>query len=190
MTENPELLDPFNPVGAAFAPIIGLPAWFVQKGHGSILTFEFGEPHLSIREPRESQSENPTIRERSQRRRVVPHGEWHLFIYFCHWRCSERGTERSTDNSPQEDIVAATRMMDGQRLTSVGVEPTSGASTFVFDLGAKLETWPYADDDETQWWLSTPSGNNLAYRADGKYSWGPRNQDPDEREWLPLPMTR
>jgi hypothetical protein len=52
MDDAVEMLDEIDPIGRVFAPRIGLPAWCVQKGYGSSLTFEFGTPHLYIREPR------------------------------------------------------------------------------------------------------------------------------------------
>ena len=36
-----------------FQPLYGKPCWQVKQGYGSFLTFEFGEPHLHIREPRQ-----------------------------------------------------------------------------------------------------------------------------------------
>lgn len=51
MNDFSKLIDETDPVGSVFAPLIGLPAWNVQKGQGSFLTFDFGAPHLSITEP-------------------------------------------------------------------------------------------------------------------------------------------
>jgi hypothetical protein len=83
----------------------------VQKGQGSILTFEFGAPHLSIHEPIANPlTENPNIRRRLQRRHVTPHGEWFLWIYACHWLCSEHGIDQSTDESPDVDIIMAANL--------------------------------------------------------------------------------
>jgi hypothetical protein len=161
----------------------------VQKGQGSVLTFEFGQPHLSIREPRETQSEISSIRERFKRRRVVPKGEWNLFVFCCHWRCTLNGTELSTDDSSDHDILAAAAKLDGQRLISVYADPISRTSSFDFDLCGKLVTWPYKDCEEReQWSLRTPSGNYLVFRDDAKYRWVPGNQPSNEQVWLPLPV--
>src|SRR5580704_16850183 len=110
-------IDETDPIGSVFAPVIGLPAWCVQKGHGSFLTFEFGTPHLYLREPRELIAELSTqslpMRRQLQRRRVVPRGEWRLLIYCCHWRCSEDGIAQSMDESTDAEIIAAAKCMDG-----------------------------------------------------------------------------
>jgi hypothetical protein len=188
MTDFSELIDEADPVRSAFSRLIGLPAWCVQKGHGSILTFQFGAPHLSIREPIPNPSvQNENVRRQLQRRHVVPHGEWYLWIYMCHWRCTENNIVQGTDESADADIIAAAACMDGQKLTSVEVEPASGRSKFRFDLGATLETWPYEDDNDEQWLLFTPGDHVLTYRADGFYSWAASNLSPDEERWLPLP---
>jgi hypothetical protein len=185
-------IDETDPIGSVLAPLIGLPAWSVKKVHGSILTFEFGTPHLYIREPRpiaELSTPNSPMGRQLQRRLVVPHGDWHLCVDCCHWRCS--GIDQSTDESDEStdaEIIAAAKFMDGQRLMSVETDPAAGRSLFQFDLGAKLETWPYDDDDnDEQWCLCTPSNYWLSYRADGHYSWAAGDQPVDEQRWFPVP---
>jgi hypothetical protein len=189
MNEIFELFDEADPIGSTFAPLFGLVAWGVQKGQGSMLSFEFGNPHLLIREPvANPATDNPKIRKLLQRRRVVLHGEWNLWIYCCHWRCTENGADQSTDDSPEAEIAATANFMDGQKLISVNIDRTTGKSFFQFDLGATLEIWPYEDDNEEQWMLFTPSGYVLTYRADGHYCWCRSDQSPDEEHWLPLPQ--
>ena len=41
-----------NRIADAFGPILGSPAWQVEKGYASFLTLEFGEPYLVIHEPK------------------------------------------------------------------------------------------------------------------------------------------
>ncbi len=189
MNDISKLFDEADPVRSSFAPLLGLPTWGVQKGQGSMLSFEFGTPHLLIREPvANPATDNPKIRTLLQRRRVFLHGEWNLWIYCCHWRCAENDVDQSTDNSPDAEIVATASLMDGQRLMSVEINPATGKSLFRFDLGATLETWPYEDDNEEQWMLFTPSGYVLTYRADGYYCWCRSDQSPDEERWLQLPQ--
>ena len=162
MTELSELLDETDPIGSVFRQLIGLPARNVQKGQGSMLIFKFG----------------------------APHGEWCLWIYCCHWRYADGDIDQSTDESTDMAIIAATRSMDGQRLTSVKIDPASGRSIFRFDQGATLDTWPYnAADNDEQWMLYTPSDHVLTFRADEHYSWTAADQSPDEEHWLPLPRT-
>lgn len=89
MDNQTTMLDETDPVGSVFAPLLGLPCWNVQKGQGSFLTFEFGDPSLQIREPIESTTAaSATILawRRRRRRSIRPIGEWHLWIYCCNWR--------------------------------------------------------------------------------------------------------
>ncbi len=49
---------------------------------------------------------------------------------------------------------------------------TQGTSRFQFNLGARLETWPYADEDnDQQWMLFTPEGKVISFYADGQHAW-------------------
>lgn len=184
---SPTGLDENDPVKRAFAPFIGLPAWGVQKGHGSMLTFEFGEPSLQIREPIHS-SPGASLRTGASlaRRKVTPRGEWYLWIYCCNWRCIANGVEIAHSDSADADIAAAAAELDGQRLLAVTVEPQRGRSTFTFDLGGLLETSPYDDGQDEQWLVYRGASDVFTYRADGHYNWGPSDERPGDEVWLPL----
>lgn len=187
MTMPPTGLDESDPVKRVFAPLVGLPAWGVQKGHGSMLTFEFGEPSLQIREPINTSAEaSPRTSASLARRKITPRGEWHLWIYCCNWRCTANGIEIARSDSADADIAAAAAELDSQRLLAVTVEPHRGRSTFMFDLGGLLETSPYDDGEDEQWLVYRRSGDVFAYRADGHYSWGPPDKRPEDEVWLPL----
>jgi hypothetical protein len=185
-------LNEADPVGSAFASLIGLPAWGVQKGQGSMLTFEFGAPHLSIREPiANPQTKNPRIRRLLKQRQVIPRGEWYLWIGICHWQCIENDIVLSADMSPDAQITEAAKFLNGQKLVSVEVEQVTGKTIFIFDLNARLETWPYdGGDNDEQWSLYTPSNYVLSYRADGCYSWTPSDAPPQGGMWKVLPQKR
>jgi hypothetical protein len=192
MNKMPDAINRSDPIGSTFAPLIGLPAWGVQKGHGSMLTFEFGSPHLVIREPIANPStDDPKIRKLLRRRHVVLHGAWNLWIYICHWRCIESSVEQCSDLSSDLEINEATKLMHGQQLTAVKIDAASRRSSFRFDLGVTLETWPHeGPDNDDQWLLFTPTGYVLTFRADGHYCWGPADQMPENEIWLPLPQQR
>jgi len=182
-------LDERDPIGSVFAELIGLPCWGVQKGHGSMLTFEFGAPHLSIREPiRNPITDSPKVRRILRRRHVVTRGEWYLWIGICHWLCMSEGHVLGTDLSPDDLIVEVARELNGQRLVSVEIEPQSRGTRFTFDLGGSLEIKPYEDEDkDEQWSLFTPEGMVFSYRADGCYLWIQSDLPPGREHWRPLP---
>lgn len=173
-------------ITTAFAPLIGLPCWGVQRGQGSMLTFEFGPPYLRVREPYISNSSTAWIRERAARRRVRPCGAWHLFIFGCHWRIAVSGEVLARDESPQERIEAAVQVVDGQKLTALTINAVTHTTTFAFDLGASLTTWPYADEINEPWSLYLPDGQVLAYRSDGCCSLGAADEEPDRHVWIPV----
>ncbi|QRE74155.1 hypothetical protein [Methylobacterium aquaticum] len=170
-------------ITTAFAPLIGLPCWGVERGQGSILSFEFGSPRLFVREPYASTSSFAKLREAAARRIVKPVGEWNLFVFCCHWRIVNRGEVLADDDRPHSQIEAAAQAMDGQRLTAFALDTASRHAVFSFDLGATLTTWPYEADDDEQWSLYLPDERVLTHRADGVFS----VSDADERQeesWL------
>lgn len=178
-------------ISRAFAPLIGLPAWQVRRGHGSFLTLEFGAPHL-----RNQDSIAPTLTVNGKvaallrRRKITPRGEWHLWIYCCHWRVIVGGNETANSEAADADIAAAAKEIDWQILTSAAADPACGTSVFEFDHGAvTLQTRPYGTGGDTQWMLYMQSGDVFSYREDGSYSLGPASQAPEEQVWEPLRPT-
>src|ERR1017187_8707670 len=76
----------------AFRSIYGKSCWDVKPGYGSFLTFEFGQPHLVVREPIAASTSAPAkVREALARSQVYPRGEWHLWIYCCDWEVFSKG---------------------------------------------------------------------------------------------------
>ncbi|MDR0243378.1 MAG: hypothetical protein LBJ65_17435 [Burkholderia sp.] len=164
--------------------ICDTPAWSVTKGQGSFLTFEFGQPALHEREPREPRVGASGLaapaRDRLASRHVTVAGNGHLWICYCHWSIALDGRELAHSESRAGDIAAAARQLDGQFLTSVAPRAQPGAWAFDFDLGGTLATWPYGDDPaDEQWHLyDGRSGNVLTALADGTWSYGPANVAP------------
>ncbi len=163
----------------AFEPILGCPAWQVEKGHASFLTMEFGEPQLEIREPKSPKFRN--------RRLVTIRGEWHLWIYCCGWNIAQDGERLAHYEAEDETIREAAAQLDGQCLERLWLEPGTVITHFEFDLGAVLTTYPLDDDpDMEQWILYEPSGDVLTVRADNRFCHRPGDTPPDEEIWLPL----
>jgi hypothetical protein len=167
-------------VADCFSRIADKPCWDPKQGHGSFLTFEFGEPYLTIREINDTKSKN------AKRRTVTVRGAWHLWIYCCHWKISQDEQETAHSESSRETIEIALARLRGQILSSVSVIPESGASVFEFDLGGRLETSRYIDlsgeDPDENWFLSDNQGKVLSYRADGRYSY--HRSDETTFEWI------
>jgi hypothetical protein len=155
-----------------FQPILGKACWQVEQGYASFLTFEFGEPHLRIQEPRQaSKQASEKLRKRWARRHVIVYGEWHLWVYICDWQIFLNDEEIANNTSSRKIIKNALLEIDGQLLTSVTIKK-SHVSIFEFDLGGRLEIIPnHVDYEKTVdlWLLYEPSGNVFTLRADGKY---------------------
>ena len=176
-----------DPITESFSPLIGLPCWGADKWQGSMLSFEFGEPHLIVREPMDTKSESPAIRARMARRNVRPVGAWHLWVYCCCWRIFSGAETVAHEEADDAVITAAMRELDGQKLIGVSLETMQRKTTFAFDLGGTLATWPYDTDNDEQWYLSMPDRRVLSYRTDGCYSLGASTLRPDEEVWQTLP---
>lgn len=167
-----------EPLAAFVSPMLGLPAWGVTQGHGSFLTFDFGAPKLEVAERHSA--------EKGLRRTAFVHGEWHLWIYCCHWRAFQDGAPLAWSEDSDKVIGRAAAMLNGQKLLSIAVDPALGGSTFSFDLGGSLTTWPYGDDPTTEQWTILTGSEAFAYRADGKYACGSSSTPPDQVQWLPF----
>ena len=170
MATNMTLAGRMKIVEKTFAPLASLPCWGVKRGHGTFLTFEFGDPSLEIREPiTPEESVEPEVRRLLRRRLAYAKGQWHLWVYCCAWRVTE-GTREVGDWSSDRRIDRAAAFLNGQKLTAVKLNPRGARTTFTFDLGGSLETQPY-DRRGEQWLLYEPSGKVLVWRADRQYSY-------------------
>jgi hypothetical protein len=168
-----------------FRKLYTLPCWNVKPGCGSFLTFEFGQPHLEIDEPREPKNEvSPKVRRWLASRRIYVHGDWHLWIYGCDWFVSQGG-KVVADCTSRRRIQKAADTLDGQKLVAATIIPRGSRSIFEFDLGGRLETKPY-DRKSEQWMLFTPSGRVLTLRADRMYSYHPGDKIVREEDWKPI----
>lgn len=163
--------------------------WQVEQGYGSFLTFEFGVPHLHIREPRKATKQAPeSVRKNAARRHVYVHGDWHFWVYLCDWRISSQGQLLADHTSTRRTIKKATTELNGQALVQLTVEEDL-ISVLEFDLGGKLEIIPNAEHyDKTAdlWFLYEPNGDVFTLRADGYYCHHPGNWKPEENIWQPL----
>src|SRR5689334_12556335 len=81
-----------------FAPLIGRLVWQVKRGVGSMLTMEFGEPHLRVHEPVEPlYRRSPKVVRLQRRRRVFPKGDWHFWIEYAAWKITTANFSLDSD---------------------------------------------------------------------------------------------
>lgn len=180
---TPAPVSDLEVIERCFAPIRDLPCWLAKHGHGSSLTFEFGKPRLEVLEPRPPRPESsPKVNRLRAERRVWVKGDWHLWIYCCHWRLFEKTKQLAHSESSAAVIGRAVATLDGQKLQVVEVNPATGDTVFRFDLGGRIETRRY-DRDHEQWMLYQPSGYVLAVRGDGQFS---LQSGMGHEDWEPL----
>ena len=171
---------------SAFEKLYGKPCWGVWKGVGSFLTFNFGKPHLEIREPIIADAKaSKKVRESLARRNAVVEGDWRLWIYCCSWEVLSNGKRVAHSESSDGRIKRAALLLDGQKLTRFSMVPRGLHCTFDFDLGGALETRPYGRTHE-QWLLYEPTGKVLTLRADKRYSHHPSNRADSRKDWKPI----
>lgn len=153
-----------------FSPLIGSLVWNVRRGVGRYLTMEFGKSHLEAREPRgRTLHTTARLQRKSRMRRVFVHGDWHLFIQ-GDWKVTVEDEWLHSDDeivqhSVKEDCLPN---LEGQRLVSVDASEDGRYLSLIFDLGGKLEVWPPAEDDDSQWSLHGWDANVAAVDHDGK----------------------
>ena len=122
-------------IEGSFKPLYGQPAWGLHHERHLNLSMNFGKPSIRIREPYSTDSRSEVVRQMAARRQVTVRGEWWLWVYLCYWRLTSDGLELATGSSSIRRIERATAQLEGQALVSVDVEPETGATRFVFDLG-------------------------------------------------------
>jgi hypothetical protein len=153
-----------------FLPLIGSLVWNVHRGVGRYLTMEFGKPHLEVREPlgRTLQT-TKRLQRLSRMRRAHVCGDWALFIQ-GDWKVAVEddwlhSNDEIVPHSLKEDCLLN---LSGQRLVSVEAAEDGRHLGLVFDLTGKLEIWPPAEDDDSQWSLHGWDGHVAAMDHDGK----------------------
>lgn len=145
-------------IDEVFDAIVGRPAWGVRLGVGSFVTMEFGEPHLVVVEPRKS----------LKNRRVIPHGEWHFWIYCCNWKARIGDGQYVTSEDDRASLQKAADFLDGQILLSAKIDPQDVKCIFSFDLGGIIELTPYRGDGPNEMWLLYHSPDVWTCTSDGR----------------------
>jgi hypothetical protein len=158
-----------NKIQQMFEPFVGQVIWQVRRGHGSFLTMEFGNPHLSVREPiTTSYSSSDKVKRTLQRRHIDVVGDWRLWIQNAEWKLATKNGILTNDDlagSPSEECL---RDLDGQRLVRVDLGMKERSCVFTFDLGGSLEIRPSASIPEEQWGLYGWEGDIVTCNHDGQ----------------------
>lgn len=154
---------------------------------------EYGAPHVDVREPRLWPLRIEGAPAKALRRSPLVRGDWHLWIYCCEWSLLLEDTQLAHNESDGMTMNRALRVLEGQVLQAVDIEPDDGRTKFTFDLGCSLLTWPAPpevyDDPAVQWMLYSYCGTRLAVLtigADGTYCVTDGHAKRGDRHWLPI----
>ena len=182
-----------HPVSEALRPVLGRASWLVRHGHGSFVTMEFGQPHVDVGKPLMLPVDIAGAPARTLRRLASVHGQWHLWIYCCEWSLQLENAELAHSESDDTTMNRALAVLNGQELQTADIEAADGRTTFTFDLGCSLLTYPAPpgtyDSLAEQWKLLSRSRGALtvlSIREDGKYSITDGNGKPGDQRWLPI----
>ena len=144
--------EEFQMILSAFQPLIGRLAWSVCRVQGSILTMEFGEPHVRVRGPIVASADaSEKVRRLLARRRVFLCGEWRLPISYAFWEITTRYATVNSDEFDIGELQDTLNEVDGQRLLSVEADAEPGSFVLIFDLGASILIRPNASHEDDQW---------------------------------------
>ena len=148
-------------------PLIGQLVWSVRRGVGTSLTMEFGNPHLSIREPISIAQGSDRVRSDLARRRVFIVGDWHLWIQYGNWAVHMPNASLNSNDKVGTALDKSLELLDGQRLQSA--DSIVGSATLIlrFDGEAAVTVSPAEDIQDTLWSLHLWSGDIVTCDFDG-----------------------
>jgi hypothetical protein len=150
-----------------FAPLVGQMVWNAAGGSATFLTFEFGEPHLSVRDPVKPKHDVGARVERLMlRRRVTVKGDLRLFVEFAKWRITTANGSTNSDEDSDDWWKVWLDDISGQHLAAAEV-PVPGYLTLRFDMGGILEVWPLGGTDSEVWTLHRWQNGSIGCRPDG-----------------------
>lgn len=140
------------------ARMAGEACWRAERGHGTFLTFDFGQrvhgPH----------------RDR---------GTWHLWVYAGDWRLRGPDGVLATDQDELPVIDRAIARFEGARLARVTLNSASLDTTFDFEQGVRLDITSNSDAEtrDADWWLLfTPDERVLVVGPGPAWSYRPSSE--------------
>ncbi|WP_250445647.1 hypothetical protein [Actinotalea sp. C106] len=147
-----------GPFAEHLADLVGLPVWSPRQGHGSFLTFDFGDSRLDASGH-------------------VDRGAWHLWIQMAAWRIEDASTVLAGCEDTGELIAVALAVIDGRELTSITATGPALDTVFSFsDVHLRtfgLSSRPSEDDRLDNWWLFRPDDQVLAVAKGGTWTLTP-----------------
>ncbi len=167
--------------------LYGVICWNCKWDYNLNLSINFGQPSLSIVEPRGVKTDNEKIRKFRQYRHVTLRGEWFLWILGAYWKLSIKDFGEVTSASQYKKMAMALARLDGQKIIDASVNPLTSATQLIFDLGAQISIRrTRISSREDIWSLYKPNEYVFSVRADGKYKDVPGKHADNEKDWAPI----
>lgn len=168
--------------------LIGQIAWNIKHSTGSIISVEFGEPRMEIREPitQRAFSGLPTSNSSQalSSRRVILKGEYTLLLWQCAWTLEQNNSEVVNSEFPTDTISELFDCLQGQKVCEVRINfGTLVQFEFVFDLGAKLVTQSLHESDSQFEIFDNIRNKVLSVRGDGAIAYDDPKVGEDEMFW-------
>jgi hypothetical protein len=183
-------LDIMNVVEANLQEICSVICWNASWDINLNLSINFGQPSLSIVEPKDVETNIDKIREMHKSRLVTVRGEWLFWVLNGYWKLSLKDYEETTKTSSYHKKIMALARLDGQKLVHASVNSQTSATQLDFDLGAQLSIRRIGINyDGDIWSLYKPNGYVLSVRADGKYNDSHEKIHFDNVEWKPIDIS-
>lgn len=164
------------------------PCWAVEYEQQLNLKLSFGQPSVHIlREP--GKPFGPKRGRWNGRRIVALRAEYWLWVYTARWKVTLADGRSVSLRSAARARDAVLNTLKGEKVVSVSVEPNTGATRLMFDLGGLLEINRLeGGEPEDLWMLYKPRGLVLTVRSDGTYAHGPGTAT--RERWKPVEITR
>jgi hypothetical protein len=90
--------------------------WGVTRSHGSMFYWNCGDPHLEIREPRETKSKSKKVIELSARRKIDIVGDAVFLFELDKWIIFKNNIEFCNSESNSIQIERCLKFIDGQKI--------------------------------------------------------------------------
>jgi len=140
--------------------------WSTSLGIGTYLTMEFGQPHLTVREPMTARmGATERVRDLLSRRKVSIVGDWTLWIQEADWLVCQSGRCVGV-NDP--DLRTFLDCLNGQRLMNARFDEHLELE---FDLGASVRLSPSVSkqDDIALWSLTYFKGTTFTLHGSVRF---------------------
>jgi hypothetical protein len=154
-----------------FNNLIDLPCWNVQWDVDLDLEMNFGEPYLSINEPKPVALDIVgTSKDRSHIRDVSIKSKWKLWIFKAYWELSLYNFETVRKSSDYLLMYKALKRLEGQKIIKTTIQPKTLNTVWDFDLGGRLSVRRKRfNNDDFVWMLCCPDNHYLSVNANGTY---------------------